>query len=143
MSEIYIVGFDGTPQSRRAVDYAAGLAKQSGAEVHLVFVLEWSPFSFHTPEELAERRKRREEELERARAVVTPVIDELTAAGVTAECFVRHGNAADLLCSTATDRKAAQIIIGRTGDSRLTQRLLGGLAVSLAQVSPVPLTIVP
>ena len=143
MSEIYIVGFDGSPQARRAVDYAAKLAKRADAEVHLVFVLEWSAFSFHTPEELAERHKRREEELERAKAIVTPVMEELTADGVKADCFVRHGHAAELLCTAATERKASQIIIGRTGDSALAQRLLGGLVVNLAQISPVPLTIVP
>jgi len=143
MSEIYIVGFDGTPQSQRAVDYAGQLAKRADAEVHLVFVLEWSPFSFHTPEELAERHKRREEELERARAMVSPVMEKLKSNGVTADCLVRHGNVAELLCSIANEKKAAQIIIGRTGDSTLTQRLLGGLVVNLAQLSPVPLTIVP
>ena len=143
MSEIYIVGFDGTSQSRRAVDYAAQLAKRADAEVHLVFVLEWSPFSFHTPEELAERHKRREEELERARGVVTPVMEELIADGVKSDCLVRHGHAAEVLCSVATESNASQIIIGRTGDSALAQRLLGGLVVNLAQISPVPLTIVP
>ena len=53
MTDIYIVGFDGTAQSERAIEYAASRAKKSGAQVHLVHVLEWSPFSFHTPEELA------------------------------------------------------------------------------------------
>ena len=143
MSEMYVVGFDGTPQARRAVDYAAQRAKRATAELHLVFVLEWSPFSFHTPEELAERHMRREQELDRATAVVTPVVEELNKNGIKADCAVRHGNAADLLCQIATEKDAAQIIIGRTGDSKLTQRLLGGLALTLAQASPVPLTIVP
>ena len=37
----------------------------------------------------------------------------------------------------------ATIVIGRTGGSGLAQRLLGGLAMTLAQASPVPITIVP
>ena len=143
MSEVYVVGFDGTPQARRAVDYAAHQAKLAGGEVHLVFVLEWSPYSFHTPEELSERHKRREEELERATAIVSPVVDELRGDGITADCEVRHGHAADLLCTIAGEKNASQIIIGRTGESPLAQRLLGGLVLSLAQMSPVPLTIVP
>lgn len=143
MSETYIVGFDGTPQARRAVDHAATLAKSSGASLHLVLVLEWSPYSFHTPEELAERHGRREQELDRAHAVVQPVVDELTKAGLTVTSEVRHGNAGDLLCTIATDQNASQIIIGRTGDSALAQRLLGGLVITLAQAAPVPLTVVP
>lgn len=143
MTDTYIVGFDGTAQSRRAVDYAAARAEQSGASVCLVLVIEWSPYGFHTPEELAERHKRREEELDRARATVEPVVDELKKAGVDATCEVRHGNAADLLCQISKEMDATQIIIGRTGDSELAQRLLGGLVITLAQVAPVPVTIVP
>lgn len=143
MIDTYIVGFDGTDQSSRAVDYAAERAKKSGAGVHLVHVVEWSPYSFHTPEELAERHGRREQELERAKAMVQPVVDKLDKSGVKTTCEVRHGNAGDLLCKIAGDKKAAQIIIGRTGDSALAQRLLGGLAMTLAQVAPVPVTIVP
>ncbi len=143
MSDIYIVGFDGTAQSERAVEYAASRAKLAGATVHLMHILEWSPYSFHTPEELAERHKRREEELDRANAEVAPMVKELGKSGVTVTSEVRHGNAADILCEAAKAKKANQIIIGRTGESTLTQRLLGGLAMTLAQVSPVPLTIVP
>ena len=119
VNDVYVVGFDDTEQAHRAVDYAANRAKKSGASLHLVFVLEWSPYSFHTPEELAERHKRREEELDRANNLVHPVIQKLKEKG------------------------AAQLIIGRTGGSSIAQRLLGGVAITLAQVSPVPLTIVP
>lgn len=143
MTDIYIVGFDGSPQSRRSVDYAASSAKSSGAQLVLVHVLEWSPYSFHTPEELAERHGRREKELERANAAVQPVVDELNKNGVKTDCEVQHGNVAELLCKAATDRNATQIIIGRTGDSAFAQRLLGGLVLTLAQIAPVPLTIVP
>ncbi|MCP4320112.1 MAG: universal stress protein [Hyphomicrobiales bacterium] len=143
MTDRYIVGFDGTEQSRRALDYASARAKKSGAHVHLVLVIEWSPYSFHTPEELNERHRRREQELERATTVVQPVADELNKAGVKTTCEVRHGNAAELLCEIATNKNATQIIIGRTGDSVFTQRLLGGLTITLAQVAPIPMTIVP
>ncbi|HMB76029.1 MAG TPA: universal stress protein [Kiloniellaceae bacterium] len=143
MTDIYVVGFDGTAHASRALDYASARAKKSGAKLHLVYVLEWSPFSFHTPEELAERHGRREEELARAQSVLQPVVDALTAEGVTTTSEVRHGHAGELMCEIAKDKKAAQIVIGRTGESALTQRLLGGLALTLAQASPVPVTIVP
>ena len=143
MTDTYIVGFDGTDQSRRAGAYAAQRAKKSGASLHLLMVLEWSPYSFHTPEELAERHARREEELERATAALQPFAEELKKTGVKVTTEVHHGNAGDLLCQSAKDKGGTQIFIGRTGTSSLATRLLGGLAVTLAQVSPVPLTIVP
>jgi nucleotide-binding universal stress UspA family protein len=143
MTDTYIVGFDGTEQAQRAVNFAAARAKQSGAQLHLVQVLEWSPYSFHTPDELAERHKRREEELDRANATVKPIVDALEKSDVKATCEVRHGHAGDLLCEIAAEKKAAQVIIGRTGESALSQRLLGGLAITLVQIAPVPVTIVP
>ena len=50
MADIYIVGFDGTDASERAADHAADLARASGAALHFVLVLEWSPYSFLSPE---------------------------------------------------------------------------------------------
>ncbi len=143
MTEVSIVGFDDTEPAKRAVEYGISRSKSTGAELHIVYVLEWSPFSFHTPDELAERHKRREQELDRARAVIQPVMDRVKAEGVKVSCEVVHGNARELLCKAATELKASQIIIGRSGDSNLAQRLLGGLAITLAQVAPVAVTIVP
>ncbi|MEM1049362.1 MAG: universal stress protein [Pseudomonadota bacterium] len=143
MSEIYIVGVDGTEHSQRAVDYAAARAKAANAELLLVFVLEWSPFSFHTAEELAERHKRREEELDRANAVIQPIAQKLSASGITATTEVRHGHAGELMCQIAEEKGVAQIIVGRSGGSGFTQRLVGSLAITLAQAAPVPVTIVP
>lgn len=143
MPKSIIVGFDGTAQSHRALDYAAGEARASDASLHLVLVIEWSPYSFHTPEELDERHKRREAELDRARAAIEPEVEKLSKSGLSVTCEVRHGNAGDLLCEIASSSGADQIVMGRTSDSPLSQRLLGGLAMTLAQIAPVPVTIVP
>ena len=143
MSETMLVGFDGTESSQRAVEFAAARAGSSGATLHLVLVLEWSPYTFLTAEELEERHKRRTEELQRARAVVLPVAEALGKRGIKATCETRYGNAAELLCAIAEEKGACQIVIGRTGGSALAQRLLGGLVVSLVQAAPVPVTVVP
>ncbi len=143
MTNTYIVGFDGSEPAQRALDFAVANAKNSGASLHLVFVLEWSPYSFHTPEELAERHGRREKELERANAVIQPAADKLNNDGVTTTCEAHHGNAADILCNRAREKGASQIIIGRTGGSSIAERILGGLAINLLQASPVPITVVP
>ena len=144
MTDTFVVGYDGSESSKRAVAFAAARAKTAGAKLHLVQVLEWSPYSFHTPEELAERHKRREQELDRANAIVEPAVAQLNADGHEASGESRHGNAGDLLCSIAEDMNAVQIVIGRTGGgASITTRLLGSLVISLAQGSPVPVTVVP
>jgi nucleotide-binding universal stress UspA family protein len=75
MSEKYIVACDGSSASERALDFAVANAKSTGASILVAHVLEWSPYSFLTPEELEERHKRRAEELDRAqKAVVDKIV---------------------------------------------------------------------
>lgn len=74
----YVVAYDGSPAGRRAVDHALAAARFSGATVLVAHILEWSPYSFLTQEELTERHQRRNEELVRARsAVIEPLVAEL------------------------------------------------------------------
>jgi len=144
MSNRYVVAFDGSASARRAVDYAVERAKQSGATIVVAHVLEWSPYSFLTPEELEERHKRRREEMERARsAVLEPIIEQLSKSGLEVTAEIRYGHVAETLIALAKEVGAAQIIIGRTGQSTVVARLFGSVAGSLAQISPVPVTIVP
>lgn len=144
MSIRYVVAYDGSPASCRAVDHALQSAKSGGATLIVAHVLEWSPYTFLTQEELAERHKRRNEELARARSsVVEPLIGKLAKQGATVEAEIRYGNVADTLVEIATDASAAQIIAGRSGSEGLAGRLFGTAVSKLAQVSPVPVTIVP
>jgi len=139
-----IVAYDGSEASRRAVTYAADEARQNSSKLVIAHVLEWSPYSFLTQEELAERHKRRGEEMDRARdAVVVPVLSELLSQGIPAESEIRYGHVAETLCEIATDVKARNMVVGRTGSTGMAARLFGSVAVTLAQIAPVPVTIVP
>jgi nucleotide-binding universal stress UspA family protein len=55
MSEKYIVACDGSAASERALNFAVAHAQTTGASILIAHVLEWSPYSFLTPEELEER----------------------------------------------------------------------------------------
>ncbi|MGC9419871.1 MAG: universal stress protein [Rhodovulum sp.] len=144
MTAKILVGFDGSDSAQRAVDYAAGRAKAEGAAILIAHVLEWSPYSFLTPEELAERHKRRNEELARAEsALLGPVVESLKGKGVAVETELKYGHIAETLCRIATEHGVSQIVIGRTGHSELASRLFGSVAGTLAQAAPMPVTIVP
>lgn len=144
MSNKFVVAYDDSAPARRAVDFAVERAKLSGAELVVVHVLEWSPYSFLTPSEIEERHKRRKDELTRAEeAIVKPIVDKLSSSGLKVTTEIRFGQVADTLIDIARDRGAAQIIIGRTGQTTMASRLFGSVAGSLAQASPVPCTIVP
>jgi len=144
MAEAYVAAYDGSSAGRRAVDLALGQAKASGAKLVIAHVLEWSPYSFLTQEELAERHKRRNQELDRAaKAVIKPLEDALKGSGVTIDTVIKYGHVAETLCDIAKKEGASQIFIGRTGQSTIVERIFGSVAGSLAQIAPVPCTIVP
>ena len=144
MTEAMLVGVDGSESSRRAADFAAARVRAGSARLVAAYVIEWSPYTFNTPEENELRHRRREEEIERARTqVLDPLVAEVRAGGVEVEGVVRHGHAAEVLSGLAREFGATQVFVGRVGQSRITALLFGSVAVSLVQISPVPVTVVP
>lgn len=126
------------------MDAAVEHAKLSTADIVLTYVIEWSPYSFHTPEELEERHGRRESEIERANSsVLIPLKEELQETGVTVETVVQHGKIAETVVSIASDQGASQIYIGRKGESSVGSMIFGTVTAALIQTSPVPVTVVP
>lgn len=144
MTDTMLVGVDGSETSRRATDFAATRARAGKARLVLGYVIEWSPYTFNSAEENEVRHKRREEEIERATTqVLTPLVAELRATGLEVEGVVRHGHAAEVLSMLAVELGAAQVFVGRRGQSRIAALLFGSVAGSLVQIAPVPVTVVP
>lgn len=140
-----IVGLDGSDASNRALDFAKAQAKLIGdCMILIVYVIEWSPFSFQTPEENEQRHKRREEELSLAHErVVDPAVKTATDEGFQVDGIVRHGDVADILDTLAKKHGASQLIVGRVGLRGLKDRLFGGVTGRLVAASSVPITIIP
>lgn len=144
MPDTLLVGVDGSDGGARAAKFAAARARESGASLIVAYVIEWSPYTFNTPEENEMRHKRREEEISRAQSeVLQPILDLLNEGGKIADGVVQHGHAAEVLSRLAAEQKASQIFIGRRGLSKLQALLFGSTAGSLVQISPVPVTVIP
>jgi len=144
MSTKLVIGLDGHSSGERALDFATTLAKQLGScEIVVAYVIEWSPYSFQTAEENAERHKRREEEISTARErVVDPAVAGLEKAGLSVKGIVRHGDVADTLSSIATSEEATQIIVARSTDKSLSKRIFGSSTANLVMEATVPVTVV-
>ena len=144
MSEVLLVGIDCSECSERALRYAVEWAETAGRQMIVAHVIQWSPFSFTTPQENEERHKRREAELERAHGeIVDPVVNSLRERGIDARGVIRHGHPAETLCAVAEEFGATHIVIGKTGSSRIRAQLFGSVANSLVQISKQPITVVP
>ncbi|MCP4207111.1 MAG: universal stress protein [Shimia sp.] len=144
MSHKIVVGYDGSDSAKAALAFATTLAGEVGGSLVVAHVLEWSPYSFLTPNEIEERHRRRGEELQRAEAaILAPAVDSLKDSGLEVETALKYGNTATTLGEIAKTTGADQIVIGRNGEPGLSSRVFGSVAISLAQSAPVPVTIVP
>ncbi|WP_179379658.1 universal stress protein [Jannaschia marina] len=139
-----VIGLDGHSSGESALAFAKDLAgKTPLCELIVVYVIEWSPFSFQTAEENAQRHKRREEEIALARErVVDPAVAALRDAGLEARAIVRHGDVADTIDNIAHAEGASQIIVARNSAGGLTSRLFGSSTANLVMTARVPVTVV-
>jgi nucleotide-binding universal stress UspA family protein len=144
MAKVLLVGVDCSKCSERALEYAVARAEGEESQLVVVHVIDWSPYSFNTPQENEQRHKRREEELARAHAeIIDPIVDGLREKGVTVRGVIRHGHPAETLNAVAEESGAASVIIGKTGSSRIKSQLFGSVANTLVQISKIPVTVVP
>ncbi|MFD0916676.1 universal stress protein [Pseudahrensia aquimaris] len=144
MTATLVVGLDGHGSGERALAHAQHLAKLIGdCDLVIAYIVEWSPFSFQTPEENAERHKRREEEISTAlERVVNPAVEKLKAAGLNATGIVRHGDVADALIAISKEKNADQIVVSRSSEGGFAKRIFGSSTSNLVMSATVPVTVV-
>jgi len=118
-------------------------SKMDACELIAVYVIEWSPFTFQTAEENAQRHKRRDEEIALATSrIVEPAVAALKEAGFKASGLVRHGDVAETLNKLTVEHGGSQIIVGRTSADGFTKRLFGSSTQNLVMDADVPVTVV-
>ncbi len=144
MTAKLLVGLDGHASGDRALAHAQKLAQLIGdCELVVAYIVEWSPFSFHTQEENAERHKRREEEISTAMTrVVDPAVKKLNDAGLKAIGGVRHGDVAEALIAIGKKHNIDQIIVGRSSEGGFSRRIFGSAVSNLVMSASVPVTVV-
>jgi len=140
-----VIGLDGQSSGEKALAFAQSVAaKSDSCELIVVYVIEWSPFSFQTAEENAQRHKRREEEISVAKErVVDPAVSSLEAAGHKVRAIVRHGDVADTIDAIAHAEEATQIVVTRSSAGGVTSRIFGSSTANLVMNARVPVTVVP
>ena len=67
MTQCMLLAVDGSQGGDRALEYSIAQVKDRDIKLVVAYVIEWSLYSFNTPEENAERHKRREGEISRAK----------------------------------------------------------------------------
>lgn len=144
MSDLFIVGIDGSEASRRALFAAARAAKRANGRLLLAHVIAETPGTDLAPVAPELVFGQQEQELETAHAhLLEPLAAEARDLGVPVELKTLHGEPAAMLAELAAFRDATQLFVGRTGHSRLHERLFGSTLQELARKTTVPVTLVP
>ncbi len=128
---------DGSPGAAKALDLALGLAKLSGAELHMICVEEISEF----PEIIGEVREEKRFADRRYRAIVRHAEQLAGARGVKLVAHIVAGHPVRDIVMLAGDLPADLLVIGATGHSSFYERVLGTRADRLVDLSPCPVLV--
>ncbi len=132
-----LVGVDGSPESRAAVDYASKLARETGRGLVLAYVAE-PPL----PMDLVPMQS--DEELRLwAQKVLDGFASRAARTGLSVTTAVLSGPVAETLAEAALEASIDFVVVGHRDRSAVTRALLGSVADRLAQISPKPLLLVP
>ena len=135
-----VVGVDGSDGARRALEWAAHLAKATGAQVIAVHVLTYSREFIHDvmPETMRTWRRELESDLR------TRWVEPLVAAGVEHRAVVIEGESpAAALLELADGEHADVLIVGAKGHGGLADRVLGGVSYRVTHRAHQPVVVVP
>jgi nucleotide-binding universal stress UspA family protein len=137
MLKYSLVGYDGSPSSRRAVDFAIGLARACGGRVRVVSVLQVTEGSADTCALMMTDpgAKRCAGLLQEVKALA-PDADALI------DVEVAHGSPGDVLLEQVRRHGIDHIVIGHTERGALARWLLGSVSGDVLERAHVPVTVV-
>ncbi|XVH31965.1 universal stress protein [Haloferacaceae archaeon DSL9] len=136
----FVVATDGSDSAQRALRLAIALARDTGATLDIVHVVDTRvdyDNDIIRPDVLADALERDGE------AIVEAAAAAADAAGLVAETTVAFGTPSEQLLSRATSVDADLILVGRHGSPGLKQALLGSTADAVVRLSSIPVVLCP
>jgi nucleotide-binding universal stress UspA family protein len=131
-----LMASDGSESAAQALEVAIALAKENGAQLHVVSV---------RPPRVAGRAGAagpmlEVEDIHGPEQIAEAAAQHARDAGVTATPHTAHGDVADCIADAATSLGVDLLVVGAHGPLR--GALMGSVAHALIHRSPVPLTVV-
>jgi nucleotide-binding universal stress UspA family protein len=132
-----VIGTDGSPGGRAAVEEGLELARTLG--VGVTFICARHPIALLGDPYY---QRRLSEQLVHARAALDEALEEAARLGVEADCEIAEGDPVDELIRAARYQEADLIVVGSRGLGAVAGALLGSVSKALVQHSPVPVLVV-
>lgn len=136
-----LVATDFGETSRRAVDWAANLAKALEAKLFLAHVFD-IPIVGIPDGAFIVSAKAASEMLDVAQAAMDAELARTRARGVVAEGLVKQGDPREAIGVLAASQRAQLIVVGSHGRRGLARALLGSVAESILRASELPVIVV-
>jgi nucleotide-binding universal stress UspA family protein len=136
-----VVGTDGSPTARVAVGHAVGLAKATGAVIHIVSAYEATTTTLTalTPGMVPPDPQELDQE---ARRVCAQAAETALAAGLDVTTHTVNGDPADALVNIAEYEEADLIVVGNRGMMGARRFLTGSVPNKVAHHCPCHLLVV-
>lgn len=136
-----VVAYNGSEDARAAIRCAADLARETRAELHLVYAVPAPAIpSLASPKLVEDLMASADAAAKQELAAVTA---DLIKQGIRASDHTRRWFPVETLIDRAREIGAGLIVIGRRGSSRATQLLIGTTSSELVRLSPVSVLVVP
>lgn len=124
---------DGSDANDRAVEQAIGLAGQTGADLHVLFVVEDIPYA---PEMMDDEVGVRLREI--GQDALEEIRERADEAGVTIVAEIKEGAPHSAILAYSDEVDADVVVMGTQGRSGLDRYLLGSVTERIVRTSEVP-----
>lgn len=140
--EKILIATDGSDNSRKAMSFALGLAKASGAVVYTVYVV--SNVSLYAGiRDVSWAESMNEHFFREGEKANNEAIDEGKALGVEVKAVLLEGNPGEEILDFAEANDIDMIAMGTRGASGANRFLLGSVAEKVVRHCKVPVLVVP
>ncbi len=135
-----LIATDGSEYTKNAVDYGIDLAKNTGAELHAIYVVDTAAFASIPMDAAWESMYEllRQEGDEATKYVA----DKAEALGLEVDRNTIEGHPADEIIKYAENNSMSIIVMGTLGKSGLDRFLLGSVAEKVVRNSKIPVLVV-
>ncbi|MFA4935780.1 MAG: universal stress protein [Candidatus Methanoperedens sp.] len=135
-----LIATDGSEYTKNAVDHGIDLAKNTGAKLHAVYVVDTAAFASIPMDAAWESMyELLRQEGDEATKIVA---DKASAEGLDVEKNTIEGHPAEELIKYAENNSISLIVMGTLGKSGLDRFLLGSVAEKVVRNSKIPVLIV-
>lgn len=143
MYESVLLPTDASDGMDRAVEHAINAAKQYGATLHVLYVVDTDTYNSYSGDEYVHEFEGLESALEQAgEEAIEEIVEAADAAGVETETVMRHGVPHEEVLAYADEADIGLTVLGSKERSGEYRRLLGSVAERVTRMSNRPVTVV-